>query len=72
MYQVTLFDKDGAILHREEFQYQTDAIEWMVAGSTGSFTDDLGLQVKPTEWELTKIDMRMHRKLLNIVEHGAA
>lgn len=71
MYQVTLFDIDGAILHREQFKHQTDAIEWMVAGSTGSFTDSLGLQVKPVEWELTKVDMRMHRKLLNVAGQGA-
>lgn len=71
MYLVTLFDKDGAILHREQFKHQTDAIEWMVAGSTGSFTDDLGLQVKPVDWELTNVDMRMHHKLLNTAEQGA-
>lgn len=54
MYLVTLYDADGAILHREQFKYQTDAIEWMVAHCTGNFTDDLGLRVEPESWELSR------------------
>ncbi len=70
MYQVTLFDEMDAILHREQFTHQTDAIEWMVNHCTGSIVDDLGLQVKPVSWQLTKVDTKMHRKLLHIA--GAA
>jgi len=54
MYLVTLYDEHGAILHQEQFQYQTDAISWMVAHSTGNFTDSLGLKVEPALWELPR------------------
>ena len=54
MYQVILYDADGAILHQEQFQYQTDALNWMVAHCTGAITDDLGMRIEPVSWELTR------------------
>lgn len=72
MYLVTIFDKEGAIMHRERFQLYPDAISWMVVHCTRTITDDIGEALKdPVSWELTKVDMRMHHKLLNIAEQGA-
>lgn len=56
MYQVDIFDRDGAILTRATFSSWIQAMTWMVAHRTGVITDSLGKRVKgPVEWELTRV-----------------
>ncbi len=71
MYQIDIFDKFGAILARFSFQTWFGAMTWMVKHRTGKIVSDMGTVIKaPVEWKLSRIDMKMHRKLLHIATDG--
>lgn len=73
MYQIDIFDKYGAIVARFTFKLLIDAIEWMVNHSTGKIISRMGTVIKaPVEWQLSRVDMKMHHKLLNITKQPSA
>lgn len=53
MYQVTLYDVDGAVVKVEQFSNHGQAIDYMVAGAlnTKRLTN---LRGKPVTWELSQ------------------
>jgi len=58
MYQVTIFDVDGAIVYREQFMNHQDAMIFMVDTTLSNIniTTAMGrnLKTKATHWELTQ------------------
>jgi len=56
MYQIDIFDKDGAIVARVTVSSWFNAMVWMVRHRTGKIPSNLGGAVfEPVTWQLTRI-----------------